>query len=636
METESCAKQNQYIEDYLDVYRSMKDVDFAIMITGSWGCGKTHFIKEYLKRACTPNGEKEYIYVSLNGLSKAADIDMALFQATHPVLGSKLAITAGKIFKASVKAGLKVDLDINGDGNSDGSAKFDIPLNSFKLSSKSRLLVFDDLERCLLKPEEVLGYINAFVENREAKVIIIGDETQVASGKNEDVDKQSDIDSGASSNEKVPSTKYRMIKEKVVGKTFRLKEAIENIFKNLITKETYPHTYDIILRNKADIVRIFQKVYDKTEKHNYRALKHCLRDFEYFHLKLEKKFQEHEQFLNGLLNVFVVLGYELQLGHYQVEDLKDGQNILFKEVLDNMQGEENRTKAELEIVCNRHTLDWSPILGWKLWHKILGDQYVEASELRECLLNSSYFPEEQAEWVTLWHWLELDDNKAAATIVKVKAKIAEREYHKPEIIVHVFGVLLRLSDKGAIPDTKEEIINQLQDYLHDKPINVSNCLDHPHWDRDTFEGLGYAGADLPEFKQLIKLVDDALKQAVISARIGQVPEWIDKMRNNPTVFRNMIKDNFSREPVFEFFPSEEFVNVYYDLANDGRWLIAKLIKDRYNNCSHDLSAEKVFVEEVIQKLSERISAHDGAMVPSVANAKDLLREFEEAKRNMFS
>ncbi len=313
METESCAKQNQYIEDYLDVYRGMKNVDFAIMITGSWGCGKTHFIKEYLKRACTPNGEKEYIYVSLNGLSKAADIDMALFQAAYPVLGSKLAITAGKIFKASVKAGLKLDLDINGDEHSDGSAKFDIQLNSFKLKTKSKLLVFDDLERCLLKPEEVLGYINAFVENREAKVIIVGDETQVASDKNEDVAKQSDIDSGTSSIKKVPSTKYRMIKEKVVGKTFRLKEAIEDIFENLIAKETYPNTYDIILRNKADIVRIFQKVYDETEKHNYRALKHCLRDFEYFYLKLEKKFQEHEQFLNDLLNVFVILGYELQL-----------------------------------------------------------------------------------------------------------------------------------------------------------------------------------------------------------------------------------------------------------------------------------------------------------------------------------
>ena len=42
-----------------------------------------------------------------------------------------------------MKAGLKVDLDINGDEHSDGSAKFDIQLNSFKLKTKSKLLVFD-------------------------------------------------------------------------------------------------------------------------------------------------------------------------------------------------------------------------------------------------------------------------------------------------------------------------------------------------------------------------------------------------------------------------------------------------------------------------------------------------------------
>ncbi|MEA3347591.1 MAG: P-loop NTPase fold protein [Pseudomonadota bacterium] len=638
MKTESCSKQNQYVEDYLDLYRHMKNVDFAIMITGSWGCGKTHFIEEYLKRACTPNGEKEYIYVSLNGLSRTADIDMALFQAAHPVLGSKLAITAGKIFKASVKAGLKLDLDINGDGNSDGSAKFDIPLNSFKLNSKSKLLVFDDLERCLLKPEEVLGYINAFVENREAKVIIVGDETQVASDKNEDVDKQSDIDSGASSNKKVPSTKYRMIKEKVVGKTFRLKEAIEDIFENLITKETYPDTYDIILRNKADIVRIFQKVYDETEKHNYRALKHCLRDFEYFYPKLEKKFRKHEQFVNDLLYRFVAFGYELLLGHYLIDDLRNGRNIFVQKISDYRQNVEDREKTGLELVFERHDISFlrDLIFDWELWYKILGNRYIEVPELSECLKNSSYFPEDQPEWVTLLHWLRLNDNDALKALTDVKAQIAKRGYRKPEIIVHVFGMLLKLSDRGAIPNTKEDILRQLKEYLNDDPIDVSDRQDLFSWDLDAFEGLGYTGADFPEFTQLTELVDETFRDAVVSARSEHVPEWLKEMRTIPVAFSNRIKDNFSCEPVFELFSPKEFINAYDDIANDSRWIITKLIKNRYSNYSNKLSTEKGFVEGVINELSERISVHDGTMVPSVANAKDLLGKFEEAKRNIFS
>ncbi|MEE4253938.1 MAG: P-loop NTPase fold protein, partial [Desulfuromusa sp.] len=61
-------KQNQHVEDYLDAYLKMDDVDFAVMITGAWGCGKTYFIKDYLDRVCTDGDQKNYIYISLNGV----------------------------------------------------------------------------------------------------------------------------------------------------------------------------------------------------------------------------------------------------------------------------------------------------------------------------------------------------------------------------------------------------------------------------------------------------------------------------------------------------------------------------------------------------------------------------------------
>ena len=36
--------RNDFISEYLDAYLAMKDIDFAVMISGPWGCGKTHFI----------------------------------------------------------------------------------------------------------------------------------------------------------------------------------------------------------------------------------------------------------------------------------------------------------------------------------------------------------------------------------------------------------------------------------------------------------------------------------------------------------------------------------------------------------------------------------------------------------------
>lgn len=67
-------KINQHIEDYLNAYLGMKEADFAVMITGPWGCGKTRFIDDYLKTG----DEKDYVYFSLNGISSVSDIDMKI------------------------------------------------------------------------------------------------------------------------------------------------------------------------------------------------------------------------------------------------------------------------------------------------------------------------------------------------------------------------------------------------------------------------------------------------------------------------------------------------------------------------------------------------------------------------------
>lgn len=41
---------NTKIFDYLNVYASTPDPQYAIMLRGKWGCGKTHFIKGWLNK----------------------------------------------------------------------------------------------------------------------------------------------------------------------------------------------------------------------------------------------------------------------------------------------------------------------------------------------------------------------------------------------------------------------------------------------------------------------------------------------------------------------------------------------------------------------------------------------------------
>lgn len=100
---------------------------------------------------------------------------------------------------------------------------FDATLDSLSLlSSKdsefvgSKLLVFDDLERCLIDMKLLLGYINNFVEHGSCHVIIVGDETHVIE------------------NAKNILTEF---KEKTVGREFEVKPDIDAAITYFLTED---------------------------------------------------------------------------------------------------------------------------------------------------------------------------------------------------------------------------------------------------------------------------------------------------------------------------------------------------------------------------------------------------------------
>ena len=98
--------------------------------------------------------------MNLNGISKTTNIDELIFKSIHPILGSKGAKLVGQLGKGLLKATLKVDLD--GDSKSNASVSANLPslnLPDYLKIDDNFILVFDDLERCELKKEEVLGYI---------------------------------------------------------------------------------------------------------------------------------------------------------------------------------------------------------------------------------------------------------------------------------------------------------------------------------------------------------------------------------------------------------------------------------------------------------------------------------------------
>ena len=92
------------------------------------------------------------------------------------------------VFKLAGQVIFKTSIDLDNNGKEELS--MDATLDSLSLLTSrnnnevvTKIIVFDDLERCLIDMKLILGYINSFVEHGACHVIIVGDETHINDDK---------------------------------------------------------------------------------------------------------------------------------------------------------------------------------------------------------------------------------------------------------------------------------------------------------------------------------------------------------------------------------------------------------------------------------------------------------------------
>jgi GTPase SAR1 family protein len=100
---------NEYISDFLNDYADNPDPQYAVLLTGDWGCGKTHFIKSWREKYTSKKYGKPSkrensatlrpVYVSLFGLKSINDIRTEISKVIYPLLYSK----GGKAVKSLLK-----------------------------------------------------------------------------------------------------------------------------------------------------------------------------------------------------------------------------------------------------------------------------------------------------------------------------------------------------------------------------------------------------------------------------------------------------------------------------------------------------------------------------------------------------
>lgn len=288
---------NQFVYSFLTDYANNPDPQYAVMLKGKWGCGKTHFIKRWLKDYKDENSgiEEESIdlkpiYVSLYGMTSIAEIKTAIDREVNPFFYSKTGKAIKGVAKILGKVVLKTNFDFNGDEKDD--ATFSGSLDSLSVFKKSnedvvkgiRFIVFDDIERCQVDMKPLLGFLNYFVEHCDCKVVVIGDDSHLSD-----------------ENKKV----LNEFKEKTVGREFEIKPDDEEAVDSFLAE---PHISDYLKIERDYILKCFRS----TGSDNLRILRQCLMDFseQINEVKLVKK-RESNAFLHGFLSSFIAVYAEL-------------------------------------------------------------------------------------------------------------------------------------------------------------------------------------------------------------------------------------------------------------------------------------------------------------------------------------
>lgn len=566
--------RNKHVWEYLEYYASFPHPPrYALLINGPWGIGKTYLVKEFLEAQFSERPE-EYVYLSLYGLSSLEEIDEALMASIYPSLSSKGAKIAGRVVKSALKFwGIELDLK-----KGDFLDKF-----------KARLYVFDDLERCEMELNQVLGYINEFVEQDECKVVIIANEKEIAN-----------------------VSEYRRRREKLIGKTLELESAFEEALEHFVSLIDDSATRSFIQGKAEDI----STIYHQSKLNNLRIVQQTLWDFERVFRVLSEEHRDNEVALSVLLRMFFVFSFEAKSGRIGSDDLHSRMTQMITGMMS--RSDKNAQLTRLQVAAKRYPdTDLSDsILSDELLVDILLRGVVNDAAIRESLDRSPYYvkPANEPAWRVLWHAIERSDEEFNRAFTEVERQYSAREFTINGEILHVFGLRLWLSNIGVLPQPRAEILEEGKAYVDDlyredrlEPLAADDFLELRF---SSYGGLGVHEADTPEYRELHEYLIDRLKKAETDRYPERATELLNELQTAPELYVRRLCVTSSADSIYCHVPilasidPGRFVDLVLQQSPSRQRVILMAFKARYEHgqLKGELAAEAPWLQRVRDRL----------------------------------
>lgn len=502
------ANSNEHIEEFLNYYLEKEtSPDYAVLITGCWGSGKTYFIKQFLAGK-DPDGQnkdvvkiKEWltdcekytvVYVSLFGARSRAEMDQRVLEKLHPILNSELLKTIsgavsliGKIIGVLSANPAGVVVGAAGDAGAFAANKI---IEAFKQKSKKFekiVIVFDDVERADMPLPELLGYLNAYVEHLHVPCILLADKEKWEEAQKCQEDK--------STLHKLSSTK-----EKVIGKEFQIQTTFDEVWNHWKEDEHHP-VGDRAWKILNDCRDLIKNIVESSSDYNYRALKHSLSDFQRFigekkteseqtKLFIDDKYFEHMEFAELIVADFICYQYAFHVGLLNPLEITNHRKYSEEEMSVEIDQDESKNGAERSkhgdtyfqfeemfknisriSTCPFDSVSFDSVYNsrWSdIWKEWLIKSYVDTERVQKIMDKSIWFNEWDNFAVNqLMKYHSLDDEFAKGLLKNIIENLKQKKYTNPNYIFVLFNSLLLLASEGTFEDDVKTCFNKMKAYI---------------------------------------------------------------------------------------------------------------------------------------------------------------------------
>ena len=584
----------QRLDKIVSQYLKM-DTNYALVITGEWGAGKTYYFNNILKNKIKDtetykDASKKYrpILVSLFGLKSIEEIQTEILLSLNPIFKNK-AVKLGVSISKSLIKGI---LHLKGWGKIYNFVEeTDVDKNDW-INLNELVICFDDLERISgkLNIEEFIGYVNSLVENDNVKVLIIANE------------------------DKIEDKRYKVLKEKVVNNSIEFIQDINESFDSLIKIkfEAFPEYKKYLETRKEFILEIFSK-----KCSNLRILGFALIYFQNIFSEIRKNIftidalkEKEAEILSKLLKYTIVIsicykegditfknteeldrgyvGLNLfsERGHFSKE--KTEEKSYRRKLIETYYNDDQYTfyKSVYNFITGGDIINYNNILDdLKAIYNISENKILPQYEIIQKLSFSNWFLLNDKDYLILTREMLKYSDKGAYSI---------KDYCSVFVLASRFGNPLNLN----LEKLKERIIKGMKkgkkNYTYVPSLDFHLQINPNEEHKDILNDIINSTLKLNNEINTSSKTSNSKKLEILCYSNFEAFSEETLNRDNIYIY-TAILNNFNSNKFYSFFLKSK---------NDIKWKIVLFIKRRYDN-SLDLALEKNFLLELHAKVAKK-------------------------------